>query len=134
MNRLTSALFFASAALVFAAEAPRVAPKDAAKLVADGKAILVDVREPGEWKEVGVAAPATLLPKSDFDGEQLVWKPFLAQVGDREIITYCRTGHRAELVAAALNAKGFHAVNAGAMKDWIAAGLPVRKPDQPPAK
>jgi rhodanese-related sulfurtransferase len=60
--------------LAFAADAPKIAAKDAAKLVAEGKAVLVDCREPAEWKDGGVAAPAALLPKSDFDGEQKQWK------------------------------------------------------------
>lgn len=134
MHRSLLAFFILTAAFVVAADAPRIAPADAAKLIAEGKAVLVDVREPGEWKESGVAAPATLLPKSDFDADQLVWKPFLAQLGGRQVILYCRSGHRAGIVAAALGAKGIPVANLGGLKDWIAAGLPVRKPDQPPAK
>jgi hypothetical protein len=34
---------------VFAADVARIAPAEAAKLVASGKAVLVDVREPAEW-------------------------------------------------------------------------------------
>ena len=39
----------------------KITPADAAKLVAAGKAVLVDVREPAEWAETGVATPAVLL-------------------------------------------------------------------------
>src|SRR6185295_7498229 len=49
------ALLVTAVALV-AAEVPKVTPADAAKLVADGKAVIVDCREPSEWKETGVAA------------------------------------------------------------------------------
>ena len=63
------ALFVAPLSLL-AAEVPKLKAAEAAKLVADGKAVLVDIREASEWKETGVAAPAVLLPKSDFDGEQ----------------------------------------------------------------
>jgi rhodanese-related sulfurtransferase len=114
-------------AAAHAAEAPKIAPADAAKLVAEGKAVLVDCREPSEWAETGVAQPAVLLPKSDFDGDQKQWKEFLAQVGDKQVILYCRAGRRAGTVAAALNAKGVKAANAGALKDWTEAGLPTRK-------
>jgi rhodanese-related sulfurtransferase len=116
-----------TAALTFAAEIQKISPADAAKLVADGKAILVDVREPNEWAETGVAAPALLLAKSDFDGPQKDWKPFLDQNAGKEIILYCRSGHRAGLVAEALAGKGMTVANAGGLKDWADAGLPVRK-------
>lgn len=110
-----------------AAEVATVSPKAAAQLVADGKAVLVDVREPAEWAESGVAAPAVLLPKSDFDGDQKQWKEFLGQTGGKEIILYCRSGKRAGVIGTALAAKGHKVANAGGFKDWEAAGLPVKK-------
>lgn len=120
-----------SATTVFAADVAQLAPAEAAKLVAAGSAVLVDVREPAEWAETGVAAPAVLLPKSDFDGEQKQWKEFLEKTGDRQIILYCRSGNRSGKVAAVLAAQGRNVANAGAFKDWQAAGLPVRKIMQP---
>ncbi len=110
-----------------AAAVPPLAPAEAAKLVADGKAVLVDVREPAEWAEAGVAAPAVLLPKSDFDGDKKQWKDFLAKVGDKQIILYCRSGRRADAVGQALAAEGRSVANAGGLKDWVAAGLPTRE-------
>jgi rhodanese-related sulfurtransferase len=118
----------------FAATAPKVTPADAAKLVAAGKAVLVDCREPAEWKETGVAAPAVLLPKSDFDGNQKQWREFLAQNKDKQVIIYCRSGRRSGLIANALAAEGVQAANAGALTEWSGAGLPVRKADEPRAK
>ena len=111
----------------FAAEVAKIAPAAAAPLVADGKAVLVDIREPAEWAEAGVAAPAVLLPKSDFDGDRKQWKDFLAKVGDKQVILYCRSGRRADAVGQALAAEGRSVANAGGMKDWVAAGLPVRE-------
>ena len=125
--RLLFATFLATAALAFAADVQKIAPADAAKLVADGKAVLVDVREPNEWAETGVAAPAVLLAKSDFDGAQKEWKPFLEKNAGKEIILYCGGGVRAGIVGAALAEKGVKVANAGGLKDWAAAGLPVRK-------
>ena len=121
---LILALGFSTA---FAAEVAKVTPAAAAQLVADGKAVLVDIREPAEWAEAGVAAPAVLLPKSDFDGERKQWKDFLAKVGDKQIILYCRSGRRADAVGQALAAEGRSVANAGGMKDWVAAGLPARE-------
>ncbi len=117
---------------LFAAEVPTLTPADAAKLVADGKAVLIDVREPSEWAETGVAAPALLLPKSEFDAGQVGdWKDFLAKVGDKQIITYCRSGRRSGAVAEALAAKGHKVANAGQFEAWKAAGLPTRQPTEP---
>ena len=129
----THRLFAALASVVtltaaaFAADVQKIAPAEAARLVAAGKAVLVDVREPAEWAETGVAQPAVLLAKSDFDGEQKEWKDFLANVGDKQVILYCRSGGRSGTVAAALAAKGVKTANAGGLKDWTGAGLPVRK-------
>ena len=127
-----AALFFLGTALAVAADAPKIAPADAAKLIAEGKAVLVDVREPAEWAETGVAAPAVLLAKSDFDGAQKDWKPFLEKNAGKEIILYCRSGRRSGIVAAALAEKGLRVANAGGFKDWTDASLPVRQ--LPPAK
>ena len=122
------ALFLCLATIAFAADVQKISSVDAAKLVADGKAVLVDVREASEWTATGVATPAVLLAKSDFDGPQKDWKPFLEKNAGKEIILYCRSGHRAGLVGAALAEKGVKVANAGGLNDWIAAGLPVRKP------
>jgi rhodanese-related sulfurtransferase len=133
MKRLLLSLlamsFFSS---LFAAETPSLTPAEAAQLVADGKAVLIDVREPSEWAESGVAAPAVLLPKSEFDaGQAGDWKDFLAKVGDKQIITYCRSGRRSGAVAAALAEKGHKVANAGGFQAWQDAGLPVRKATEP---
>jgi rhodanese-related sulfurtransferase len=107
----------------------RVQPAEAAQLVRDKKAVLVDVREPAEWSG-GVAESAALLPLSDLTGARVRWKPFLAQVGAREIILYCRSGARSGKAASVLSAEGFKTANAGGFDDWRSAGLPVGKPQQ----
>ena len=122
--------------LPFVAQAavPTITPAEASALVAAGKAVLVDVREADEWRQTGVAAPAVLLAKSDFDGAQRGWKPFLEQQHARQIILYCRSGRRSGLVAEALAKQGFKVANAGGLKDWQAAGLPVRQAEAPAQK
>lgn len=128
MKKLLAALslLLATAAFAFAADAPKIAPQDAAKLVAEGQAVLVDCREAAEWADGGVAAPAVLLPKSDFDGDKKQWKEFLAKNQGKQIIVYCRSGGRSGAVAKALNEQGVKATNAGGFKDWVGAGLPTR--------
>jgi rhodanese-related sulfurtransferase len=130
MKKLLPLLLLFVPALL-AADPAKISPADAAKLVADGKAVLIDVREPSEWAESGVAAPAVLLPKSEFDaGLTGDWKDFLAKVGDKEIITYCRSGRRSGAVAEALAKQGHKVANAGGFGDWQKAGLPTRKVDE----
>jgi rhodanese-related sulfurtransferase len=121
------ALFSLLAVAAVRAEVPKISPADAAQLVSRGSAVLVDVREPAEWAETGVVTGAVLLPKSDFDGEQKQWKDFLAKTGDKQIILYCRSGHRAGVVGAVLAGQGHKVANAGGFKDWQAAGQPVRR-------
>lgn len=106
----------------------RVAPAEAVQLVTEGRAVLIDVREADEW-ESGVAQPAALLPLSDLTSARRIWKPFLDQVGGREIILYCRSGSRSGHAARLLAAEGFKTANAGGLSDWRRAGLPIGKPE-----
>jgi DMSO/TMAO reductase YedYZ molybdopterin-dependent catalytic subunit len=101
-----------------AAAAPEVGPRAAAAL-ADAGALLLDVREPGEW-QAGHVAQALLLPM----GQVARHRDDLPQ--DRRIVVVCRSGGRSAAVAEALRAWGFDAVNlSGGMTAWTVAGLPV---------
>ena len=129
---LVSLLFFvACAGCSVAADVPAVSPAEAAKRVGDGKAVLIDVRGPDEWAETGVAAPAALLPLSDLTGARKQWKAFLEKHRDKELILYCASGHRAGRAARLLAGEGFRTANAGGFGDWQAAGLPVRRFEEP---
>ena len=129
---LVSLLFLAvGAGCSRAAEAPAIAPAEAAKRVADGQAVLIDVREPKEWAETGVAAPAALLALSDLNGDRTQWKGFLEKNRDKELILYCRTGNRSGRAAKLLAEEGYRTLNAGGFRDWQAAGLPTRQPNAP---
>lgn len=105
----------------------RVAPAEAAQLVAEKKAALIDVREADEWAD-GVAEPAELLALSDLHGARQKWKPFLEKNRDRELILYCLSGARSSSAARLLAKEGFRTANAGSIYDWSGAGLPVRQP------
>jgi DMSO/TMAO reductase YedYZ molybdopterin-dependent catalytic subunit/rhodanese-related sulfurtransferase len=97
---------------------PEVGPRKAAALVEAG-ALLLDVREPGEW-QVGHVAQAWLLPM----GQLARHRSDLPQ--DRRIVVVCRSGGRSAAVAEALRAWGLDAVNlSGGMTAWAVAGLPV---------
>jgi rhodanese-related sulfurtransferase len=106
--------------------APRTTAAEGIARLRSGKALLVDVREPGEWAG-GVARSATLLPLSDLTGARLRWKAFLAEVADRELLLYCASGARSRMAANLLAAEGFRAANAGGLTDWVQAGWIIEK-------
>lgn len=101
--------------------------KDAAQRISDGSAVLVDVREPSEWAETGVAEPAYLLSKSSLEDGSGEWKSFLAQNKEKEIYLICRSGSRAGQIARALTQQGLRATNLGGFSAWKKAGLPTRE-------
>ena len=128
---MRSAFRLSCAFLLFAltacgADVARLTPAEAAQRVAAGTAVLVDVREPGEWAETGVVAGAATLALSDLRGERRDWKPFLAANKERELILYCRSGNRSGQAARLLVAEGYRTANAGGLRDWSAAGQPVQ--------
>jgi rhodanese-related sulfurtransferase len=112
--------------------APRFTPAECAARVRSGEALLVDVREPSEWSS-GVAESAAMLPLSDLNGERVLWQEFLAKVGNREVLLYCAAGARSGIAARLLVAEGVRAANAGALREWSAAGWPIIKPLPPQA-
>jgi rhodanese-related sulfurtransferase len=103
-------------------------PEEAAVQIKSGEAVLIDVREPDEWAESGVAEPAVLLALSDLRGERKAWKPFLEKHRDKTLLLYCRSGNRSGQAAAILAKEGYKTGNAGSFSAWKAAGLPVRTP------
>ncbi len=102
-------------------------PAEIAKRVADGRAVLIDVREPSEWTD-GVAAPALLLPLSDLRGERRAWAPVLAKNRDKELILYCRSGNRSGQAASILAGEGFRTANGGSFGRWASSGELTRTP------
>jgi rhodanese-related sulfurtransferase len=112
-------------------------PVQAAKLMADKKAILIDIRTPEEWKETGVAEGAH---KLDMNDPMFTAKLSKIVDGDRTkpIVLICRTANRTRTVQAALMQQGGYSrvinveggmIGNSADKGWIAHGLPVKKDD-----
>lgn len=106
---------------------PILTPEEAARRVAAGTAVLIDVREPGEWRD-GVVKGALLLSLSDLQGERHQWKPVLAANPDKELILYCRSGNRSGIAARLLAGEKFKTANAGGFSAWKSAGQPVTTP------
>jgi rhodanese-related sulfurtransferase len=99
-------------------------PADAARLAADGAAVLLDVREPGEWA-AGHAGAATHVPLGQLRADSVP--------SDTVIVAVCRSGARSEQAAQALRGAGFDARNmTGGMQAWARAGLPVVRDDGTP--
>lgn len=106
---------------------PSISPTEAASRVAAGTAVLIDVREPGEWAD-GVAEPALLCSLSDLRGSREQWKPVLEANRNKELILYCASGARSGSAADMLRREGYSVVNAGGFGGWRGAGLAVRQP------
>ena len=96
-------------------------PGDVAKGIADGKYLLVDVREPNE-----VAAESypesVVVPLSTFD---------VAGIPDpkgRQVVFACRSGKRSVTASLAAQAAGkpYNKHLAGGIIGWKAAGLPTK--------
>lgn len=98
----------------------------AMEAVKSGEAVLVDVREPGEWRD-GTARDAARLPFSDLRGSRGTWKTFLARNRGRKLLLYCGSGMRSGMAAATLRREGYDAVNVGTFHAWTRAGWPVRR-------
>ncbi len=103
---------------------PSIGPVAASEKVKAGEAVLIDVREPGEWSG-GVAKGALLLPLSDLRGARKRWTAALEANRGKELIVYCASGMRSGMAAGILRQEGFRAANAGGFSAWRAAGLSV---------
>jgi DMSO/TMAO reductase YedYZ molybdopterin-dependent catalytic subunit/rhodanese-related sulfurtransferase len=97
---------------------PQVSTRTAQRLVEAG-ALLLDVREPDEWR-TGHAPGATLMPMAS------VQRCHEELPRDRQIVVMCRSGGRSAAVTDSLRRGDFDAVNlAGGICAWSAAGLPL---------
>jgi rhodanese-related sulfurtransferase len=97
-------------------------PQQAQKLLSEGDAQLVDVREPYEHEAGRISGSLHI---------ELQQLPGKADSLDRErpILFYCRTGSRSALAADAFAASGYDARNLdGGLEAWVGAGLPI-EPD-----
>jgi rhodanese-related sulfurtransferase len=96
-------------------------PEDVSKGMAEGRYLLIDVREPNE---VAVEAypGAVVVPLSSFDPHDI------PDPRGKQVVFACRSGKRSVTASLAAQAAGFsHDKHlAGGMLAWKAAGLPTR--------
>jgi rhodanese-related sulfurtransferase len=97
-------------------------PAEVAKGVADGRYLLVDVREPDEVAEE--AFPNALnLPLSRFNPR------LIPDLQGRQVVFACHTGRRSTVASLHAQAAGFGYDKqlAGGIEAWNAAGLPTKR-------
>jgi len=130
-NILLIAVAFVSGAMLLwpyvrrATGGPSVSPSQATQLINREDALVIDVREPGEYGAGHILGAKNLpLSRVDSGGAELAPKR-----KDRPLILYCDTGNRSGKAAAALKAQGYTRVLnlSGGMGAWQQAGLPVEK-------
>jgi rhodanese-related sulfurtransferase len=96
-------------------------PADVSKGIAEGRYLLVDVREPNE---VAVEAypDAVVVPLSGFDPQDI------PDPQGKQVVFACRSGKRSVTASLAAQADGFAYDKhlAGGMLAWKAAGLPTK--------
>jgi rhodanese-related sulfurtransferase len=99
-----------------------ISAEEARTQAARGEAVLIDVREDGDWRS-GHAEGARHLSKGVIELEIEEHVPDVNQ----PIICYCGGGSRSALVADSLQKMGYTNVRslAGGMKAWKAAGFPT---------
>lgn len=102
-------------------------PQAAQAMLAGGEVLLLDVREPDEYR-AGHLAGAVNIPRGLLEF-RLSGEAALADT-ERPVLVYCKTSGRAALAAQVMQQMGFGKVTslAGGFDAWVAAGLPVRQP------
>ncbi len=92
-----------------------VIPAAQARELVKGGGLLVDVRSPGEY-EAGHLEGAVNLPLATL--EEAVKAPAL-RAAERDLVVYCRSGHRSAQAAARLKRAGFTRVfDLGSLSRW----------------
>ena len=104
---------------------PSVTAAEATRLINREDALVLDVREPGEYA-AGHILGAKNVPAARLDGPL---PGDLAKRKDRALILYCERGDAAPKAAGLLRKQGFEkaVALAGGIAGWRQAGLPVQK-------
>jgi rhodanese-related sulfurtransferase len=87
-----------------------------------GAALLIDVREPEEWRD-GHVPGAVHLPLGQLDAR-------LSEIPrEQDILLFCRSGNRSGRATAALRSIGFTRVTnvSGGILAWTEQGLPLER-------
>lgn len=129
-NLLLIAVAVASGAMLLwpyvrrGAGGPKIGTAEATTLINREDALMVDVRDPGEYG-AGHALGAKNVPLARIDDGA----NDLAKRKERPLVVYCDGGERSAKAVATLRKQGFARVTslAGGLAAWQGAGLPVEK-------
>jgi rhodanese-related sulfurtransferase len=102
-------------------EVQNLTPEDVARGMAEGKMLLVDVRELNETA-VESYPDAVIVPLSAFDPAQI------PDPAGKQVVFACRSGRRSVTASLAAQDRGYPYKShlAGGILAWKAAGLPTR--------
>ena len=102
-------------------------PAAVAAELATGEVLLVDLREPDEWRQQGAIPGSLHAPRGMLEFYADPTSAYYAPAFDpgRRTILYCASGGRSALAAATLQLLGYHRVAhlEGGLTAWRTAGL-----------
>ena len=106
------------------AKGPTLPPvPEIARLVAEGKMLLLDVREVAEARASGLAEGARLLPLSLLPVKADPRQPDCALPQGLPVVVYCLSGGRSARAADLLGRLGYaEVVNLGGLSNWAEGG------------
>jgi rhodanese-related sulfurtransferase len=107
------------------AAVPRISFEEAAALMADGKALVVDVRDAPELQAGGKIKGAVQASRGMLEFRADPESPYHDKAFDRgrTVLVYCASGGRAALAGKTLQDLGYRDVrNLGGFKDWADHG------------
>ena len=112
------------------AAVPRITPDAAREVIAQGNALVLDVRDGAEVAASGKVAGALHISRGllEFraDPDSPAHDKNLSK--EKTILVYCGSGGRAALSGKLLKDMGYdHVYNLGAFKDWVEGGGAVEK-------
>jgi len=113
------------------AAVPKITPVQAAELIGNGNALVVDVRDAPEIAASGKVAGALHVSRGMLEFRADPDSPAHDKnfAKDKTVILYCGSGGRAALAGKLLKDLGYDQVyNAGAFKDWAESGAAVDRP------
>lgn len=99
-------------------------PKDAVRIINDENALMLDIREPGDYK-AGHIINAKNIPFSRFDEEV----PRVSGDKNRPVIVYCKSGMNSQAACGKLQSAGYARVYClkNGLIGWQEENLPVEK-------
>jgi rhodanese-related sulfurtransferase len=112
------------------AAVPRIAPAQAKELIANGEAVVVDVRDALELRNTGKVAGALHIPRGLLEFQADPEAPAHNKALDKAktVIVYCASGGRSALAGKTLKDMGYGQVlNGGGFNDLAQAGVAIEK-------